>query len=98
MATRPRRTNLKAAGDRTAPTKAPATKAAKAPRTKPIRVTLDLEPKQHMALKQWCNAAAVETQLPNVSLATVYRILGDLLVTDDAIAEQVQARLEDGAG
>ncbi|MGW6310203.1 hypothetical protein ACWFRQ_38190 [Streptomyces niveus] len=64
-------------------------------RTEPIRVTLDLKPKQHAELKRWCNGAAVDTGLPEVALAPVLRILGELLVDakDQALAERVKEEL-----
>ncbi|MCX4429434.1 hypothetical protein [Streptomyces mirabilis] len=64
-------------------------------RTEPIRVTLDLKPKQHAELKRWCNGAAVDTGLPEVALAPVLRILGELLVDpkDKTLAERVRAEL-----
>ncbi|MFJ4343647.1 MULTISPECIES: hypothetical protein [unclassified Streptomyces] len=64
-------------------------------RTLPIRVTLDLKPKAHAQLKSWCNAAAVDTGLPDVALAPVLRILGELLVDpkNTELAERVKAEL-----
>lgn len=64
-------------------------------RTEPIRVTLDLKPKQHAELKRWCNGAAVDTGLPEVALAPVLRILGELLTdpTDPTVAERVKQLL-----
>jgi hypothetical protein len=103
-----RRTNFAAAADRqtppaAAPAPAPAPpgtggKAVRAPRTKPVRVTLDLAPAQHRALKAWCNQAALDGQLPTVNLAHVFRILGDLLLNESDVTERVQTRLEAGDG
>jgi hypothetical protein len=77
MATR--RNRYGAAANRT---EAPRVEAPPPVRTDPIRVTLDLSPRQHRDLKQWCNRAAIEGDLPQVALAPVLRILGDLLTGD----------------
>lgn len=94
-----RRTDYGKAADRTAPVQKPADASARAairaPRTDPIRVTLDLEPAQHKALKRWCAMTTIDADLTNVSLASVLRILGDLLVSDDDLADKVKARLID---
>ncbi|MFC7535706.1 hypothetical protein, partial [Actinoplanes sp. GCM10030250] len=64
-------------------------------RTTPIRVTLDLKPKAHQDLKRWCNNAAVATGLPEVALAPVLRILGEMLVDPDnrELSERVKEEL-----
>jgi hypothetical protein len=81
-----------AAADRSA---APRAKPAARVRTDPIRVTLDLSPRQHRELKAWCNAAAVQAGLPTVALAPVLRILGDLLANGDPDAPGLQDPLQD---
>lgn len=63
--------------------------SAPIPRVKPIRVTLDLTPRQHRQLKRWCNAAAVELDLAEVKLAPVLRILGDQLINDEQLTQRV---------
>ncbi|MEU3620741.1 hypothetical protein ABZ725_52210 [Streptomyces sp. NPDC006872] len=90
-----RRNRYGVAADRTKKVpKAPDASTARV-RTEPIRVTLDLKPKQHAELKRWCNGAAVDTGLPEVALAPVLRILGELLVDtkDKTLAERVRAEL-----
>ncbi|MEV0344051.1 hypothetical protein AB0H49_34080 [Nocardia sp. NPDC050713] len=64
-------------------------------RTTPIRVTLDLKPKAHQDLKRWCNSAAVATGLPDVPLAPVLRILGEILVdpANQELSERVKQEL-----
>jgi hypothetical protein len=75
-----RRDRYGAAANRT---EAPRTQAPAPVRTDPIRVTLDLSPRQHRELKAWCNAVAVEAGLPQVALAPVLRILGEVLASED---------------
>ncbi|MGW8558151.1 hypothetical protein [Streptomyces tubercidicus] len=72
--------------------------APRSVRTDPIRVTLDLSPADHRALKRWCNSAAVELDLSQVPLAPVLRILGKELVDDPDLAARVRTRLEEEAG
>jgi hypothetical protein len=88
-----KRTNYRAAADRKAatPPKDPALRV----RTDPIRVTLDLSPTQHAALKAWCNLSAVDVGLPAVALAPVLRVLGDLLTKGDEEAPELQQQLKD---
>ncbi|WP_457541699.1 hypothetical protein [Streptomyces filamentosus] len=62
-------------------------------RTEPIRVTLDLKPKQHRELKRWCNGAAAELDLSAVALAPVLRLLGEELVRNPELAETIKAEL-----
>jgi hypothetical protein len=62
-------------------------------RTEPIRVTLDLRPPFHARFKKWCNLAAASTDLPEVAMAPVLRLLVEELLTDQALAEKVQGRL-----
>ncbi|MEV6683287.1 hypothetical protein AB0N09_41535 [Streptomyces erythrochromogenes] len=69
----------------------------KPPRTDPIRVTLDLSPGQHRALKRWCNQAAADHDLPTVALARVLRLLGEELVKDDDLADTIAKRLKEMA-
>ncbi|MEV5205679.1 hypothetical protein [Streptomyces sp. NPDC053720] len=67
-------------------------------RTAPVRVTLDLSPADHRALKRWCNTAAAELDLPQVPLAFVLRILGKQLLDDPDLAARVRADLEQAGG
>ncbi|MFJ4577621.1 hypothetical protein ACIP4W_41035 [Streptomyces sp. NPDC088846] len=67
-------------------------------RTAPVRVTLDLSPADHRALKRWCNSSAAELDLSQVPLASVLRILGKQLLADQELAARVRAELEQAAG
>ncbi|MFI1890747.1 hypothetical protein [Streptomyces jumonjinensis] len=67
-------------------------------RTAPIRVTLDLTPADHRALKRWCNATAVELDLPQVPLAPVLRLLGEELLNDPELAARIRTRLAGQTG
>ncbi|MFD0078899.1 hypothetical protein ACFVIY_41790 [Streptomyces sp. NPDC127166] len=68
--------------------------AAKKVRTEPIRVTLDLSPSQHRALKRWCNQAAADHDLSQVPLARVLRLLGEELVQNEALAFRIGEKLK----
>lgn len=95
-----RRTDYRAAAnrDRATPPKA----AKDRVRAEPVRVTLDLSPRQHGELKKWCAQAVIDTGLRSVPLAPVLRILADILTngTDDdpglkpALHAAVTAELE----
>lgn len=63
-------------------------------RTEPIRVTLDLKPKQHRELKRWCNGAAADLDLSAVALAPVLRLLGEELLRDPELADRIRAELK----
>ncbi|MFE0654463.1 hypothetical protein ACFVZH_38630 [Streptomyces sp. NPDC059534] len=76
------------------PTAPRATEAAQKVRTEPIRVTLDLSPTQHRALKRWCNQAAADHDLSQVPLARVLRLLGEELVDNDALAFRIGEKLK----
>ncbi|MFE3144303.1 hypothetical protein [Streptomyces scopuliridis] len=63
-------------------------------RSVPIRVTLDLKPTEHRALKRWCNQAAVDLDLPQrLPLAAVLRLLGEELIRSTRLARCIRARL-----
>ncbi|MFJ8301745.1 hypothetical protein ACIQ9R_38410 [Streptomyces sp. NPDC094447] len=88
-----KRRNRYAQAGSQAPAAPRATEAAKKVRTEPIRVTLDLSPTQHRALKRWCNQAAADHDLSQVALARVLRLLGEELVQDDALSSRIGKRL-----
>ncbi|WP_042162514.1 hypothetical protein [Streptomyces lydicamycinicus] len=103
----PKRTNYRAAADRSAAT--PPRPREHARRTTPVRTTLDLTPELHMDLKQWCNATAVQLRMPDVPLAAVLRQLVQLLAVEDIedqdheefralLAERVRDRIAEQAG
>lgn len=71
-------------------------------RTTPIRVTVDLAPPLHKALKRWCNAAALDLDLTDVALAQAARALVVELTEPDptkrlpGLEERVRERLSSG--
>ena len=86
------RTDYSRAADRSAPTpKAPG--GSKAPRTKPVRVTLDLPPTLHRELKRFCAQSALDLDLNDVPLAQVLRAMGRTVLEDEDIAASVLERL-----
>lgn len=72
--------------------------APRSVRTKPVRVTLDLAPPDHAALKRWCHGAALDLDLSDVPLAAVLRVLGKRLLDDPALAATVRTALAEQAG
>ncbi|QXE38060.1 hypothetical protein KQY30_31360 [Streptomyces sp. GMY02] len=59
-----------------------------------FRVTLDLKPAEHRALKRWCDQAVVDLDLPDeVPVAAVLRLLGEELMRSTRLARRVRARL-----
>nr|WSX25663.1 hypothetical protein OG690_38630 [Streptomyces tubercidicus] len=103
----PKRTDYRAAADRSSVPPRPRGKAAM--RTTPVRTTLDLAPELHMDLKRWCNTAAVDLHQPDVPLVAVLRQLVHLLAVEDdqdeehedfraLLAERVLERLAEQSG
>jgi hypothetical protein len=72
--------------------------SVRAPRTRPVRVTVELSPMEHKALRQWCAVTAAELDLPVVAGAEVFRALLSLMRNDPATADQVRAELERTGG
>ncbi|MFJ7200944.1 MULTISPECIES: hypothetical protein [unclassified Streptomyces] len=68
---------------------------ASAVRSDPIRVTLDLKPENHRALKRWCNQAAADLDLSQLPLAVVLRLLGEELIRSTRLARCIRGRLLD---
>jgi len=62
-----------AAARRTEPGALPAGRTAI--RSKPVRITLDLNPELYRQLIQWADAAAVELNVPRVALADAMRAM-----------------------
>jgi hypothetical protein len=71
---------------------------SRTPRTRPVRVTVELSPMEHKALRQWCAATAADLDLPVVAGAEVFRALLSLMRADPGMAEQVRAELERTGG
>ncbi|MEW1616489.1 hypothetical protein [Streptomyces sp. NPDC088744] len=71
-------------------------------RTTPIRVTVDLAPGLHKALKRWCNGAALDLDLTDVALAQAARALVVELTEPEVanrlpgLEERVRERLRTG--
>jgi hypothetical protein len=68
------------------------------PRTRPVRVTVELSPMEHKALRQWCAVTSAELDLPVVAGAEVFRALLSLMRDDPKMADQVRAELERTGG
>jgi hypothetical protein len=62
-----------AAARRTEPGAPPAGRTAI--RSKPVRITLDLNPELYRQLTQWADAAAIELNVPRVALADAMRAM-----------------------
>jgi hypothetical protein len=75
-----------------------ASRAARVPRTRPVRVTVELSPMEHKALRQWCAVTAAELDLPVVAGAEVFRALLSLMRGSQEMAEQVRIELERTGG
>ncbi len=76
----------------------PSRPAGLAPRSKPVRLSLDLAPTAYRDLQAFCTAAAVALERPRVAGADVLRGLLAELAEDDALAARVRSRLMGDAG
>jgi hypothetical protein len=72
--------------------------SSRVPRTRPVRVTVELSPLEHKALRQWCAQTSADLDLPVVAGAEVFRALLSLMRDDPAVAEQVRTELERTGG
>jgi hypothetical protein len=72
--------------------------APRVPRTRPVRVTVELSPMEHKALRQWCAQTSAELDLPVVAGAEVFRVLLGLMREDPSMAAAVRAELERTGG
>lgn len=68
---------------------APARRASAAPRTRPVRITVDLAPVDHRRLKRWCDDVAEPVGTATVPLADVVRVLLARLHADRDLQAQV---------
>ena len=59
------------------------------PRTRPVRVTVELQPVEHRGLRRLCERYADELEVPTVAGAEVLRVLLKLAQTDEQLAARV---------
>lgn len=71
---------------------------ARPPRTRPVRVTVELSPIEHKALRQWCAQVSADLDLPLVAGAEVFRTLLGLMRDDSAVADRVREALAETGG
>lgn len=65
-----------------------------APRTKPVRTTIDLEPKDHKMLAKYCRDLAGTLDRSKVYQADVFRELLSQLAADPALRARVEVGVE----
>jgi len=70
---------------------APGTSAV---RTKPIRVTVDLDPALYRRVKGWAESIAVDLDVPSMPLGKLFRALAEGLADDPAVAIAVTRILQ----
>jgi hypothetical protein len=63
------------------------------PRTRPVRVTVELAPMEHKRLRRWCAETSADLDLPVVAGAEVFRALLNLMHDHPEVADQVRAEL-----
>lgn len=63
------------------------------PRTRPVRVTVELSPMEHKQLRRWCAETSADLDLPVVAGAEVFRALLNLMHDHPEVAEQVRVEL-----
>lgn len=71
----------------------PASTSTDAVRTTPVRVTVDLAPATHSALKRWAADTAEATGQPGVSNQAVLRALVQQLLTDPNLAHTIRQQV-----
>ena len=76
---RPRKTDTTA--------KPPPAVRTKAPRIKPVRAGVDMDPTLHKRLKMWATEQ-------DATLSDVVRVLADLMLTDPDLAKRVETGLD----
>lgn len=74
--------------------------ASTAIRTKPVRITLDLDPKTYAALNRWVGSAAVavDPDFPRLSLAKALRAMVRATIEDTAATGVVLQLLREDRG
>lgn len=80
--------------DATEPRPPAAKRPAKpAPRVRPIRQTVDLDPARHRWFRQWLSRTAEQLELPSVHGSDVFRALLEEMAGDPELAARVTERL-----
>jgi hypothetical protein len=82
----------------TEPDATPEPSPAATPRTRPIKMTVELQPVEHRKLKAWCTAAADDLELPLIAGAEVLRVLWQLAQDDPDLAARVRDELARSGG
>jgi hypothetical protein len=65
------------------------------PRMRRVRVTVDLDPEDHMKLRRWCNDAAEQLGRGSVAQVDVVRALLHRLHCDQQLAGHVMKAIEE---
>ena len=78
---------MAAATRRTEPDAAPAGKTAV--RSKPVLITVDLQPEVYRQLQEWVTKAAGELDIPRLTLADAVRAMVRVTAVDDGISAVV---------
>jgi hypothetical protein len=68
-------------------------RARSTPRTKPVRVTVELQPVEHRGLRRLCERYADDLEVPTVAGAEVLRVLLELAQGDEQLARRVGEEL-----
>jgi hypothetical protein len=76
----------------------PASTLRATPRTKPVRVTVELQPVEHRGLRRLCDRYADELAVPQVAGAEVLRVLLELAQNDERLAARVGKALGQSGG
>lgn len=71
----------------------PASTSTTSVRTTPVRVTVDLAPTTHSALKRWAAEAAEASGQPGVSNQAVLRALVEQLLADPELASTIHQQI-----
>lgn len=72
--------------------------AGPAPRTRPVRVTVELAPVEHRTLRRLCHSYAERIGAPQVAGAEVFRALLELVGEDEHLAERLGEALARSGG
>lgn len=72
----------------------PANTAGSRVRSRPVRITVDLDPAAHQQLTRWCTDAAADLGRARVPAAEVFRAFLDELADDPELADRIRGRLD----